>query len=199
MDFKVCWGFTSFFDFISVRVFANFEDCLIMQGRVALMIISRQRSRVRYLSQKPCQKLQVQLWLRLWVCNNICQWKKKKKKKVKFTSAIFEIKVSANFYHIENSKTKGKTVWILMRGLIMIILTFWCLTLKAPVTTAADDIHKYFFIVFQRKQDLIFQVNPLLGRGFTWKIKPYFLWKIKVKKFRCWLLQFLFGALRVNC
>ena len=25
------------------------------------------------------------------------------------------------------------------------------LTLKAPVMTAADDIHKYFFIVFQRK------------------------------------------------
>ena len=25
------------------------------------------------------------------------------------------------------------------------------LTLKAPITTAADDIQKYFFIVFQRK------------------------------------------------
>ena len=25
------------------------------------------------------------------------------------------------------------------------------LILKAPVTTAADDIHKYLFIVFQRK------------------------------------------------
>ena len=25
------------------------------------------------------------------------------------------------------------------------------LTLKAPIKTAADDIHKYFFIVFQRK------------------------------------------------
>ena len=25
------------------------------------------------------------------------------------------------------------------------------LTLEAPITTAADDIHKYFFIVFQRK------------------------------------------------
>ena len=25
------------------------------------------------------------------------------------------------------------------------------LTLKAPITTAADDIHKYYFIVFQRK------------------------------------------------
>ena len=24
------------------------------------------------------------------------------------------------------------------------------LTLKAPIMTAADDIHKYFFIVFQR-------------------------------------------------
>ena len=41
------------------------------------------------------------------------------------------------------------------------------LTLKAPVTTAADDIHNYFFIVFPRKYDLMFQVNPLLGRGFT--------------------------------
>ena len=28
----------------------------------------------------------------------------------------------------------------------------------------------------------MFQVNPLLGRGFSWKIKPYFLQKIKVKK-----------------
>ena len=27
---------------------------------------------------------------------------------------------------------------------------YW-LTLKAPITTAADDSHKYFFIVFQRK------------------------------------------------
>ena len=40
------------------------------------------------------------------------------------------------------------------------------LTLKAPITTVADDIHKYCFI----------------GRGFTWKIKPYFLRKIKIKK-----------------
>ena len=30
------------------------------------------------------------------------------------------------------------------------------LTLKVPITTAADDIHKYFFIVFQRKYDLTF-------------------------------------------
>ena len=29
-------------------------------------------------------------------------------------------------------------------------------------------------------------------------IKPYFLRKIKVKKLKCHLLQFLFGALRVN-
>ena len=30
------------------------------------------------------------------------------------------------------------------------------------------------------------------------KIKPYFLQKIKVKKIKCRLLQFLFGALRVK-
>ena len=30
-------------------------------------------------------------------------------------------------------------------------------TLKAPMTTAADDTHKYFFIVFQRKLDLSFK------------------------------------------
>ena len=28
---------------------------------------------------------------------------------------------------------------------------FTILILKAPITTAADDIHKYFFVVFQRK------------------------------------------------
>ena len=37
------------------------------------------------------------------------------------------------------------------------------LTLKVPIMTAADDSHKYFFIVFQRKYDLMFQVNPLLA------------------------------------
>ena len=55
------------------------------------------------------------------------------------------------------------------------------LTLKAPIMTAADDIYKYFFIVFFSekirldiscesllgKEDLIFHVNPLLDRGFT--------------------------------
>ena len=30
-------------------------------------------------------------------------------------------------------------------------VTFTSLTLEAPIMTAADDIYKYFFIVFQRK------------------------------------------------
>ena len=41
------------------------------------------------------------------------------------------------------------------------------LTLKAPITTAADDIFEIFFLIFQRKQVLIFHVNRLLGRQFT--------------------------------
>ena len=75
------------------------------------------------------------------------------------------------------------------------------LTLKAPITTAADDILKYcfFFLIFQRKQFLIFHVNRLPSRRFTWNIKTCFLWKIKNKiKSKCRLLQILLRALRVK-
>ena len=71
------------------------------------------------------------------------------------------------------------------------------LTLKAPITTAADDIHKYFFIVYQRKKNLMFQVNPLLEDSDN-KKQAFFLRNIKFKKLKCRLLQFLSGALRVN-
>ena len=73
------------------------------------------------------------------------------------------------------------------------------LTLKAPITTAADYIHKYFFIVFQRKQDLMFQVNPLLGTAEdSHKNQALFSLKDKCKKLKCHLLQFSFGTLRVK-
>ena len=42
----------------------------------------------------------------------------------------------------------------------------------------------------------MFQVNPLLGRGFTYK--ALFSLKDKSKKLKCRLLQFLFGSLRVK-
>ena len=42
----------------------------------------------------------------------------------------------------------------------------------------------------------MFQVNPLLG--FTGKNQALFSSKDKSKKLQCRLLQFLFGALRVN-
>ena len=65
--------------------------------------------------------------------------------------------------------------------------------------TAAGDVHKFFFIVLERKLDLMFQVNPLLlGRGFTSKNQVLFSLKDKSKKLKCHLLQFLFGALRVK-
>ena len=43
----------------------------------------------------------------------------------------------------------------------------------------------------------MFQVNPLLGRGITRKIKPYFLQKIKVKN-KMSSAAIFFGALRVK-
>ena len=41
-----------------------------------------------------------------------------------------------------------------------------------PVMTVADDIHKYFFSVFQRKLDMIFHVIPLLGGSYNNPINP---------------------------
>ena len=64
------------------------------------------------------------------------------------------------------------------------------LTLKAPVTTAADDIHTFSFFSEKIRLD----VSSEIGRGFTRKIKPY----DKSKKLKYCLLQFLFGALRAN-
>ena len=40
------------------------------------------------------------------------------------------------------------------------------LTLKVPIKTAAHGILEYFFIVFQRILDVMFHVNPLLGKEF---------------------------------
>ena len=61
-----------------------------------------------------------------------------------------------------------------------------------PVTTAADDIPKYFVIVFQRKLDLIFQVNPLPRQRFHMKNQSLFSSKEKSKKLKCRLLPFFF-------
>ena len=71
---------------------------------------------------------------------------------------------------------------------------FTYLTFKAPITTATDDvdIHKYF-IVFQRKEDLMFPLQRI-----HMKNQALFSSKDKSKKLKCRLLQFLFGALRVN-
>ena len=39
-----------------------------------------------------------------------------------------------------------------------------------------------YFLIFQRKQVLIFHVNHLPSRRFTWNIKTCFLWKLKKTK-----------------
>ena len=66
------------------------------------------------------------------------------------------------------------------------------LTLKVPITTAADDIHKYFFHWFSEKIIFMFQVNPHM------KNQALFSLKYKSKKLKCRLLQFSFGSLRAK-
>ena len=69
------------------------------------------------------------------------------------------------------------------------------LTLKAPIRTAADDIHKYFFIVFQR-----FDVSSESSarQRIHMQSQALFSSKDKSKTSKCRLLQFLYGALRAK-
>ena len=73
---------------------------------------------------------------------------------------------------MQPQKTWHKQDW---QWKLVIQSTQVLLTLKASITTAADYIYKFFFIVFPRK----------------------FSSKDKSKKLKCHLLQFLFGALFV--
>ena len=50
-----------------------------------------------------------------------------------------------------------------------------------PITIAADDI-LFFFLIFQRKHDLTFHANCLLGRIFCKSMKSQDLFTLKNKK-----------------
>ena len=66
------------------------------------------------------------------------------------------------------------------------------LTLKTPITTAADDIHKYFFHCFSEKIRL-----DVSGESSARHMKNQALVSSKDKSKKLNLLQFLFGALKV--
>ena len=72
------------------------------------------------------------------------------------------------------------------------------LTLKAPIMTAADDIHKYFFIFFSEKIRLDVSSESSARQRIHMKNQASFSSKNKSKKLKYHVLQFLFGALRVN-
>ena len=72
------------------------------------------------------------------------------------------------------------------------------LTLKAPITTAADYTHKYFFIVFSEKIRVDVSSESSARQRIHMKYQAVFSSKDKSKKLKSHLLQFLFGALRVK-
>ena len=63
--------------------------------------------------------------------------------------------------------------------------------LLKPQSRLQQTTFMTIFSLFSEKLDLMFQVNPL-------KNQALFSSKDKSKKLKCHLLQFLFGALRVN-
>ena len=69
------------------------------------------------------------------------------------------------------------------------------LTLKVPIMTAADDIHKYFFHCFSEKIRLDVSCESSARWRIHMKNQALLSWKDKIKKIKCHL-QFLFGTLR---
>ena len=67
-----------------------------------------------------------------------------------------------------------------------------------PITTAADDIHKYFFVGFSEKIRLDVSSESSARLRIHMKDQALFSSKDKSKKLKCHPLQFLFGTLRVN-
>ena len=55
------------------------------------------------------------------------------------------------------------------------------LTLRAPITTAADDIHKFYFIAFQRKLNLMFSSESSARQRIHMKNQVLFSLKDKSK------------------
>ena len=73
------------------------------------------------------------------------------------------------------------------------------LTLKAPITTAADNIHTYFLFVFFPEKIRLDVLSKYSARQrIHMKNQALVSPKDKSKKLKCCQLQFLFGALRVN-
>ena len=64
--------------------------------------------------------------------------------------------------------------------------------------TAADGILKYFFHCFSEKIRLEVSSESSAGQRIHMKNQALLSLKHKRKKLKCRLLQFLFGALRVN-
>ena len=76
---------------------------------------------------------------------------------------------------------------------------FLALNLKGPSKISSRWHFIFIFLIFQSKQVLIFHVNRLPSRWFTWNIKTCFLWKIKKIYFKMSSAAVVIGALRVKC
>ena len=64
------------------------------------------------------------------------------------------------------------------------------LTLKAPITTAADDIRKYFFIFFSEKIRLDVSTESSARQMIHMKNQALFSSKDKSKKIKCCIMHF---------
>ena len=85
-------------------------------------------------------------------------------------------------------RNKKNIIWNLHNPSCLELCMKWLLNPESAGKICSRRHLILFFLIFQRKQVLIFHVNHLLGRRFTWNIKTCFLWKIKKNISKCRLL-----------
>ena len=91
-----------------------------------------------------------------------------------FIRDVAVIQLLISFDQNDMSDYAFNNTWFLVHNLVIPSMTILCflLTLKAPITTTAEDIHKYIFIVFfwfffSEKIRLDISCESSAGRGFT--------------------------------
>ena len=106
-------------------------------------------------------------------------------------------------YHLDANDLVGECIVKpeLILIIIQLIVFFFCLnstnwytvfvlTLKAPVTTAADEIFFYFFFIFSEKTSLDISCELSAKQTIHMKCQDLFSLKNKRKNFECRLLKF---------
>ena len=108
------------------------------------------------------------------------------------------LRIQAEVEQLKVNRKKSGFIGLNFAFLSIGVYFVWTLTLKAPITTAADHLHKHFFYCFSEKIRLDISYESFARQRIHMKNQALFSSKDKSKKLKCRLQKFLFGTLKVQ-